>query len=51
VRVVTPSNAGITDTHSRIVFEALSDRLGQRFYIDGKPGATGGVAALLDAAL
>jgi len=31
VRVVTPSNAGITDTHSRIVFEALSDRLGQRF--------------------
>ena len=49
VRVVTPSNAGITDTHSRIVFEALSDRLGQRFYIDGKPGATGGISAQIAA--
>ena len=49
VRVVTPSNAGITDTHSRIVFEALSDRLGQRFYVDGKPGATGGISAQIAA--
>jgi tripartite-type tricarboxylate transporter receptor subunit TctC len=49
VRVVSPSNAGITDTHSRIVFEALSDRLGQRFYIDGKPGASGGISAQIAA--
>ncbi len=28
VRVVSPSTGGITDTHARIVFEALSDRLG-----------------------
>ena len=43
VRVVSPSAGGITDTHARIVFEALSDRLGQRFYVDGKPGAGGGI--------
>ncbi|MFZ5783477.1 MAG: Bug family tripartite tricarboxylate transporter substrate binding protein [Pseudomonadota bacterium] len=49
VRVVAPSNAGITDTHARIVFEALSDRLGQRFYVDGKPGATGGISAQIAA--
>ena len=45
VRVISPSTGGITDTHARIVFDALSDRLGQRFYIDGKPGATGGISA------
>lgn len=45
VRVVSPSTGGITDTHARIVFEALSERLGQRFYIDGRPGATGGISA------
>lgn len=45
VRVVSPSTGGITDTHSRIVFDALSERLGQRFYIDGKPGAGGGISA------
>lgn len=45
VRVVSPSTGGITDTHCRIVFEALSDRLGQRFYVDGKPGAGGGISA------
>ena len=45
VRIVSPSSGGITDTHARIVFEALSDRLGQRFYIDGKPGAGGGISA------
>ena len=49
VRVVSPSTGGITDTHARIVFEALSDRLGQRFYIDGKPGATGGISAQIAA--
>jgi tripartite-type tricarboxylate transporter receptor subunit TctC len=49
VRVVSPSTSGITDTHSRIVFEALSDRLGQRFYVDGKPGATGGISAQIAA--
>lgn len=45
VRVVSPSTGGITDTHARIVFDALSERLGQRFYIDGKPGAGGGISA------
>ena len=49
VRVVSPSTGGITDTHARIVFEALSDRLGQRFYLDGKPGAGGGISAQIAA--
>lgn len=49
VRVVSPSTSGITDTHCRIVFDALSDRLGQRFYIDGKPGAGGGISAQIAA--
>lgn len=49
VRVVSPSSGGITDTHARIVFEALSDRLGQRFYVDGKPGAGGGISAQIAA--
>jgi tripartite-type tricarboxylate transporter receptor subunit TctC len=45
VRVVSPSTGGITDTHCRIVFDSLSERLGQRFYVDGKPGAGGGISA------
>jgi tripartite-type tricarboxylate transporter receptor subunit TctC len=49
VRVVSPSTGGITDTHCRIVFEALAHRLGQRFYIDGKPGAGGGISAQIAA--
>jgi tripartite-type tricarboxylate transporter receptor subunit TctC len=49
VRIVSPSAGGITDTHARIVFEALSDRLGQRFYVDGKPGAGGGISAQIAA--
>lgn len=49
VRVVSPSTGGITDTHCRIVFEGLQDRLGQRFYVDGKPGAGGGISAQIAA--
>lgn len=49
VRVVSPSTGGITDTHCRIVFEALQERLGQRFYVDGKPGAGGGISAQIAA--
>lgn len=49
VRVVSPSTGGITDTHARIIFEALSERLGQRFYVDGKPGVTGGISAQIAA--
>jgi tripartite-type tricarboxylate transporter receptor subunit TctC len=49
VRIVSPSTGGITDTHCRIVFEALSDKLGQRFYVDGKPGAGGGISAQIAA--
>jgi len=45
VRVVSPSTGGITDTHARIVFEILAERLGARFYMDGKPGAGGGISA------
>lgn len=45
VRVVSPASGGITDAHARIVFEALSDRLGQRFFVDARPGAGGGISA------
>ncbi len=45
VRVVVPFAAGgVADTTARIVAEKLSDKLGQRFYIENQPGA-GGIAA------
>src|SRR3954466_428708 len=36
---------GPVDTASRILAEGLSGRLGQRFVVDAKPGATGTTAA------
>src|ERR1700735_3603475 len=45
VRIVVPFAAGgVADTTARVIAEKLSDRLGQRCYVDNMPGA-GGIAA------
>jgi tripartite-type tricarboxylate transporter receptor subunit TctC len=45
VRVVLPFAAGgVADTTMRIIAEKLTDKLGQRFYVENQPGA-GGIAA------
>jgi tripartite-type tricarboxylate transporter receptor subunit TctC len=45
VRIVVPFAAGgVADTTARIVAEKLTDKFGQRFYIENQPGA-GGIAA------
>jgi len=45
VRIVLPFAAGgVADTTARIIAEKLSDKLGQRFYVENQPGA-GGIAA------
>ena len=45
VRIVVPfAVGGVADTTIRAIAEKLSDKLGQRFYVDNMPGA-GGIAA------
>jgi tripartite-type tricarboxylate transporter receptor subunit TctC len=45
VRIVLPFAAGgVADTTARIIAEKLSDKLGQRFYVENQAGA-GGIAA------
>lgn len=45
IRVVVPfAPAGVTDIVARIVFDAMSSKLGQPFVIENKPGASGTIA-------
>lgn len=46
VRVVIPwPSGGLTDVAGRIVFQKISENLGQQFLIDNRPGATGSIGA------
>ena len=46
VRVVTPWPAGgLTDIAGRIVFQKISENLGQQFVVDNRGGATGTIGA------
>src|SRR6202166_5235192 len=45
VRIILPNAVGrVADTTVRVIAEKLSDKLGQRFYVENQPGA-GGIAA------
>ena len=45
VRIILPNGVGgVADTTVRVIAEKLSDKLGQRFYVENQPGA-GGIAA------
>jgi tripartite-type tricarboxylate transporter receptor subunit TctC len=46
VRVIIPwPSGGLTDVAGRIVFQKVSESLGQQFIIDNRPGATGSIGA------
>jgi tripartite-type tricarboxylate transporter receptor subunit TctC len=47
VRLVVPvSPGGATDLIARMIGNALAEKLGQPFIVDGKPGAAGAIASL-----
>src|SRR5258708_5109937 len=41
--IVTFAPGGVTDTVTRLVAQKLSENLGQQFYVDNIPGATGNI--------
>ncbi len=46
VRVIIPwPSGGLTDVVGRIVFQKMSESMGQQFVIDNRPGATGTIGA------
>src|SRR5437667_11548700 len=36
---------GVNDTYARLIGQWLSERLGQQFYVENRPGAGGNIAA------
>lgn len=50
VRVIVPfAPGGQTDVIARLLSQKLSDRLGQQFYVENKPGAGGNIGTSLAA--
>src|SRR3954449_5799889 len=46
VRIIVPwAPGGITDTIARVLTPKLSDRFGQPFIVENKPGASGNIGA------
>src|SRR5450631_4743992 len=41
--IVAFAPGGVTDTFTRLMAQKLSENLGQQFYVDNVPGATGNV--------